>query len=354
MEKIRVNLGEKSYTIEIAENLLASAGGRIKTLVPKAEKIAVISDSNVAPLYGDTVLQSLAQAGLCGSLIVIPAGEQSKNMSMLTQVLEEMADKGLTRSDALVTLGGGVVGDLGGFAAASYMRGIPFVQIPTSLLAQIDSSVGGKVAVDLKAGKNLAGAFYQPKGVLIDPLLLKTLPVRYLHDGLAEAIKYGCIQDSVLFVKIAGLADDKELLAESEKIIAACCRIKAGIVEQDEFDTGLRMLLNFGHTLGHAIEQYYGYSSFTHGEGVAIGMYQLTKRCEAMGLTKAGCAEKIKAVLEKYALPWQTQVPKQELLATMGKDKKKNGKEITLIILDEIGSAKLHKINWRQMPEFVE
>lgn len=353
MKTIRVNLGEKSYNIEICAGSLALTGGKIKQLLPKATKAVVISDSNVAELYSEVLLSSLKQEGLEAFLIVIPAGEGSKNMTVLAQVLEEIAGYGLTRSDVLITLGGGVVGDLGGFAASCYMRGIAFVQIPTSLLAQIDSSVGGKVAVDLQAGKNLAGAFYQPKAVFIDPLLLQTLPVRYLHDGLAEAIKYGCIMDSGLFELIAGLSSDAELLANIEEIIARCCAIKAEIVEQDEFDTGLRMLLNFGHTLGHAIEQYYGYSSYTHGEGVAIGMYHITSRTEKLGLTTSGTAEKIKQVLEKYQLPVQADAPREQLLATMAKDKKKNGQEITVIILEKMGSGKLHKIHWQQVPEIL-
>lgn len=253
----------------------------------------------------------------------------------------------------MLTLGGGVVGDLGGFAAASFMRGIAFVQIPTSLLAQIDSSVGGKVAVDLKAGKNLAGAFYQPKAVFIDTDLLATLSTRFLHDGLAEAIKYGCIKDAALFEKIAGYADDAELLADIDSVVATCCAIKARIVEQDEFDTGLRMLLNFGHTLGHAVEQHFGYSCFTHGEGVAIGMYQLTKRTEELGMTAKGSAERIKSVLEKYNLPLTAGVEKAQLLDTMARDKKKNGNSITLIILQQIGEGVLQKVDWQQVPRYL-
>lgn len=354
MEKIRVNLGEKSYTIDIAPGILSAAGEKIRSLLPRARKLAVVSDSNVAPLYADALLDSLHKAGFEGILITIAAGEGSKNMQVLAQVLEQLAGAGLTRSDALVTLGGGVTGDLGGFAAACYMRGIAFVQIPTSLLAQIDSSVGGKVAVDLEAGKNLAGAFYQPRAVLIDPLLFKTLPVRYLHDGLAEAVKYGCIMDQQLFEQLASCNNDEELLAGIAGIIARCCRIKADIVEQDEFDTGLRMLLNFGHTLGHAVEQYYGYSKFTHGEGVAVGMYQLTKRSEALGLTEAGTAEKISAVLHKYGLPTEVDAPGEQLLEVMARDKKKSGEYITLIILEKTGKGRLHRINWQQLPEFME
>ena len=353
MEKIHVDLGAHAYDIEIEAGLLPTVGGKVAALLPKARKAAIVSDTNVAPLYAAQLQASLEAAGLAVVQVVIEAGEQSKNMTVLSQVLEQLATAGLTRTDVLLTLGGGVVGDLGGFAAASYMRGIAFVQVPTSLLAQIDSSVGGKVAVDLAAGKNLAGAFYQPKAVFIDTNLLRTLSTRFLHDGLAEAIKYGCIKDAALFDKIAGFADDAELLANIDSVVATCCAIKARIVEEDEFDTGLRMLLNFGHTLGHAVEQHFGYSGVTHGEGVAIGMYQLTARTEAMGLTAAGTAARIKAVLEKYNLPLAAGVEKKELLSTMARDKKKNGSSITIIILKALGEGVLQKLDWQQVPEYL-
>ena len=354
MEKIHVDLGKHAYDIEIGAGLLPTVGAKVAALVPKAQRAVIVSDSNVAPLYGETLQRSLNEAGLPATIVTIEAGEQSKNMQVLSQVLEQIAESGLTRSDVLVTLGGGVVGDLGGFAAASFMRGIAFVQVPTSLLSQIDSSVGGKVAVDLKAGKNLAGAFYQPKGVFIDTNLLSTLPVRFLRDGLAEAIKYGCIQDANLFEKIAGYADDSELLADIDSVVATCCAIKARIVEEDEFDTGLRGILNFGHTLGHAVEQHYAYGEYTHGEGVAIGMYQITKRTEEMGMTPAGTAEKIAEVLKKYNLPIEAGVEKSLLIDTMAKDKKKSGNTITLIVLDELGNGRLHKINWQEVPNYLE
>ena len=353
MRTIHVDLGAHAYNIVIAAGLLPSVGTQVAQLLPKARKAAIISDSNVAPLYADKLRESLEAAGFSVLTVVITAGEQSKNIGVLSNVLEQLARGGMTRSDVVLTLGGGVVGDLGGFAAASFMRGVAFVQIPTSLLAQIDSSVGGKVAVDLQAGKNLAGAFYQPKAVFIDTDLLRTLPTRFLHDGLAEAIKYGCIKDAGLFEKIAGFADDAELLANIDEIVAACCVIKARIVEQDEFDTGLRMLLNFGHTIGHAVEQHFGYGGFTHGEGVAIGMYQLTQRTEKIGLTAVGAAERIKNVLEKYQLPLEAGVAKSELIATMARDKKKSGNSITLIILKKIGQGKLLKLDWQQVPEYL-
>ena len=353
MEKIHVDLGKHAYDIEIGAGLLPTIGAKVAALVPKASKAVIVSDTNVDPLYGEALQKSLTEAGLPATIVTIEAGEQSKNMQVLSNVLEQIAESGLTRSDVLVTLGGGVVGDLGGFAAASFMRGIAFVQVPTSLLAQIDSSVGGKVAVDLKAGKNLAGAFYQPKGVFIDTDLLATLPTRFLHDGLAEAIKYGCIQDEALFDKIANYENDAELLADIGSVVATCCAIKARIVEQDEFDTGLRGILNFGHTLGHAVEQHYSYGEYTHGEGVAIGMYQITKRTEELGMTPVGTAEKIANVLKKYNLPIEAGVEKALLLDTMAKDKKKSGNSITLIVLDKMGDGRLHKINWQEVPNYL-
>ena len=353
MQTIHVDLGKHAYDIEIAAGLLPEVGVKVAKLLPKARKAAIISDTNVAPLYADKLQKSLEAAGFGVVQVIIEAGEQSKNMQVLSDVLEQLASAGLTRSDVVLTLGGGVVGDLGGFAAASFMRGVAFVQIPTSLLAQIDSSVGGKVAVDLKAGKNLAGAFYQPKAVFIDTDLLATLSTRFLHDGLAEAIKYGCIKDAALFEKIAGYENDAELLADIGSVVATCCAIKARIVEQDEFDTGLRMLLNFGHTLGHAVEQHFGYSHFTHGEGVAIGMYQLTQRTEELGLTAAGTAERIQRILAKYNLPCDAGVEKAQLLDTMARDKKKNGNSITLIVLKQIGEGVLQKTAWQDVPKYL-
>ena len=348
MEKIHVALGEHAYDIEIETGLLDKIGARVAALLPRAQRAVIVSDSHVAPLYGERLQQSLRAAGLPAELLIFPAGEQSKNLQVLGDVLEGMAALGITRSDVLLTLGGGVVGDLGGFAAASYMRGIAFVQVPTSLLAQIDSSVGGKVAVDLKAGKNLAGAFYQPRAVFIDPEVLATLPMHFLHDGLGEAIKYGAILDRKLFDRLAGFADEQDLLAHIDGIVATCCSLKARIVEQDEFDTGLRGLLNFGHTLGHAIEQYYGFSRFTHGEAVGIGMYQLTQRTEALGLTQPGTAAAIKRALAKYQLPIEPGVDKQLLLEAMKRDKKKSGNNITIIVVTELGKAVLKKLDWQE------
>lgn len=352
MRTITVALGEKTYNIEIAAGLLDQIGAKARVL-SQAVKAAIISDSNVDPLYGERLERSLAASGFEVTRIVFAAGEQSKNLTVLGQVYDELARAGLTRSDLILTLGGGVPGDLGGFAAATFLRGIDFIQVPTSLLAQIDSSVGGKVAIDLPSGKNLAGSFYQPKAVFIDPDLLKTLPLRFLHDGLAEAIKYGCIRDAGLFAQIAAVKSDQELLEQADSIIETCCNIKARIVEKDEFDTGERMLLNFGHTIGHAIEKCCGFTTYTHGEGVGIGMGQMTRQTEKLGLTAAGTAEELSRVLKKFALPVTAVFDAREILQAMALDKKKSGKKITLVVIEKIGAGRLHKIDWQEIPAYI-
>ena len=346
------------FTLESAplddgqKELLDQIGAKARVL-SQAVKAAIISDSNVDPLYGERLERSLAASGFEVTRIVFAAGEQSKNLTVLGQVYDELARAGLTRSDLILTLGGGVPGDLGGFAAATFLRGIDFIQVPTSLLAQIDSSVGGKVAIDLPSGKNLAGSFYQPKAVFIDPDLLKTLPLRFLHDGLAEAIKYGCIRDAGLFAQIAAVKSDQELLEQADSIIETCCNIKARIVEKDEFDTGERMLLNFGHTIGHAIEKCCGFTTYTHGEGVGIGMVQMTRQTEKLGLTAAGTAEELSRVLKKFALPVTAVFDAQEILQAMALDKKKSGKKINLVIIEKIGVGRLHKIDWQDIPAYI-
>ena len=219
----------------------------------------------------------------------------------------------LTRSDLVIALGGGVIGDLAGFAAASYLRGVKLIQIPTSLLAQVDSSVGGKVAVDLPQGKNLVGAFYHPKMVLIDPDVLDTLPQHFINDGMGEVIKYGCIKDAELFNSLCSHSSFEDLKADLTDVITRCVDIKREVVEADQFDKGERMLLNFGHTLAHTIEQHYNYERESHGEAVGIGMYQITKIAEEKGLTAPRCAEKIKKALDIYGLPSQCGLPLSDL-----------------------------------------
>ena len=353
MRNVHVDLGSKSYDIEIERGLLPRLGEKIKTLLPKAEKAAVITDSNVGPLYASFLKKSLEKEGIAVTVLTFKAGEESKNLQTLGILYDGLAEAGLTRSDAVIALGGGVTGDMGGLAAATFLRGVAFIQIPASLLATVDSSVGGKVAVDLPSGKNLVGAFYQPKAVYIDPELLKTLPVRYLHDGLAEVIKYGCIRDRDLFVTLEKIHNDAELLEHVDEIIETCCNIKARIVEQDEFDTGERMLLNFGHTLGHAVEKTFHFDRYSHGEGVGIGMVLLTRQSEKLGLTECGTADRLAALLQKFQLPVNVQMQQDEFLRAIVLDKKKRGSSLTLILLRKIGESFLQKIEFEELKRYL-
>ena len=333
MRNVHVELGSKSYDIVIDRGLLPHVGSRIKTLLPKAEKVAVITDSNVGPLYASLLQESLENAGFSVAMLTFTAGEASKNLQTLGTLYDGLATAGLTRSDALI---------------AFFLRGISFIQIPTSLLATVDSSVGGKVAVDLSGGKNLVGAFYQPKAVFIDPDLLKTLPVRYLHDGLAEVIKYGCIMDKELFMMLEKIQSDEELLTHVDEIIEICCNIKARIVEHDEFDTGERMLLNFGHTLGHAVEKTFHFDKFSHGEGVGIGMVLLTRQSEKIGLTEQGTADRIAGLLQKFHLPIAVDMRQEDFLQAIALDKKKRGSHLTLILLKKIGDSFLQNVAFHE------
>lgn len=353
MRKVQVALGEKSYDILIEKGLLSQAGQKLRELLPEAGKAAVITDSHVGALYGKRLCETLEQSGFSATMLTFPAGEENKNLATLEVLYDGLAAAGLTRSDAVIALGGGVTGDMGGLVAATYLRGVDFIQIPTSLLAAVDSSVGGKVAVDLPRGKNLVGAFYQPRAVYIDPSLLETLPGRYLHDGLAEVIKYGCIRDRSLFEFLQRLADDRELLAHMDEIIETCCAIKAQIVEKDEFDTGERMLLNFGHTLGHAVEKVFHYKTYSHGEGVGIGMVLLTRQAEKLGLTETGTAGQIAALLRQYGLPADVEINRQDWLDTIMLDKKKRGSRLTFVLVKRIGEGFLQTVPFADVPRYL-
>ena len=346
--KLTVNLGQNSYPIYIENNILKSAGSYISQVF-SGKRIMVISDDNVFPLYGQTLLDSLSDYE-CHSL-VLPHGEPTKSFHSLPGIYTSMLSAKLTRSDLVIALGGGVIGDLAGFAASTYLRGIKLVQIPTSLLAQVDSSVGGKVAVDLPQGKNLAGAFFHAKMVLIDPSVLNTLPSHFISDGMGEVIKYGCIKDAGLFDMLCSCTSFEDLKPELSDVIARCVNIKRIIVEADQFDTGERMLLNFGHTLAHTIEQYYHYERESHGEAVGIGMYQLTKLSEEKGLTAPGCAEKTKKALEIYGLPLSCGLPVSALREAMTLDKKNLNGSLNLVLLKEIGESYVYPTNIQFFPE---
>jgi len=273
---------------------------------------------------------------------------------VLEDVYNELLDFEITRSDLILTFGGGVVGDLGGFAASTLLRGIKFVQIPTSLLAQIDSSVGGKVAINLEKGKNLVGSFYHPKAVYIDPNLLETLDKRFFYDGMAEVIKYGCIRDKELFEKLLEYDTKDELMNNIEEIIYSCLSIKKEIVERDEKDTAERMLLNFGHTFGHVIEKYFNYEKYTHGEAVAMGMYHITKKSEDMGLTEKGTSELIERILSKYNLQHNmVDMNKDKMIEIIGLDKKNEESSINMIFLKKIGHSFIKKINKEEIEKYL-
>ncbi len=334
--KLTVNLKENSYPIYIENGILTKSGEYISQIF-KGQKIMIVSDDNVFPLYGQQVIDSLRDYEC--HFLVLPHGEPTKSFQSLPKIYTAMLDAKLTRSDLVIALGGGVIGDLAGFAAASYLRGIKLVQIPTSLLAQVDSSVGGKVAVDLPQGKNLVGAFYQPKMVLIDPDVLNTLPEHFIKDGMGEVIKYGCIKDAGLFDRLCAHSSFENLKPELSEIIARCVDIKRIVVEADQFDTGERMLLNFGHTLAHTIEQYYNYERESHGEAVGIGMYQITRMSEEKGLTISDCSDQIKKALDIYGLPSSCGLPVADLTKAITLDKKNLNGNLNVILLKEIGDS---------------
>ena len=321
-----------TYEVRIGRGLLADAGKEIRA-VCGGSAACVVTDDRVAPLYADGVERSLAAAGYRVERFTIPNGEASKTPENVLGLIRFLAQKGLTRSDAVVALGGGVVGDLAGFAAATYRRGLGFVQLPTTLLAAVDSSVGGKTAVDLPEGKNLWGAFYQPKLVLCDCDTLATLDPAVLRDGCAEVVKYGVIRDAALFERLQDPA-----AASSEEVIERCVSIKRDLVELDERDEGPRKLLNLGHTVGHAVELLSGYT-VTHGSAVAIGMAIIARMAAKRGLLDAVGAERIAALLHAYGLPTKTDYPAAALVKAMAGDKKRSGSRVDLIVPRRIGEC---------------
>lgn len=346
MKKVEVKTG-RPYDILIEHGILDNAGEHIRPLT-KAIRAVIISDTNVSPIYSDRVKDSLEKSGFETSVFVFEAGESSKRLSTIEKMYTHLFENNITRTDIIVALGGGVTGDMAGFAAATYLRGIDFVQIPTSLLAQVDSSVGGKTAVDLPAGKNLVGAFWQPVLVLIDPDTLHTLPGKFFKDGLGEVVKYGCIRSASLFERLEN-ENAKDFI---DDIIFECVSIKRDVVEHDERDTGERAILNFGHTLGHALEKLNGYTNLTHGEAVAAGSAIITRISERHGLTAQGTAQRLENLLKKYDLPVTSEFPLAEIVNATRGDKKSTGKSIKFVFLKEIGECFVQKINAADFGEF--
>lgn len=338
----------KEYEVRIDSGILSNAAAHISKILPSC-KIAIISDSNVWPLYGEALTANLRDAGYSVLHYVIPAGESSKNGLQYLQLLEFLAENALTRSDGVVALGGGVVGDLTGFVAATYLRGITYIQIPTSLLAMVDSSVGGKTAIDLAAGKNLAGAFCQPCLVLCDMDTLNTLPADVFTDGCAEVIKYGILYDEALFSHLMhhGKAFDRTA------VITRCVSLKRDVVCSDEFDNGMRMKLNLGHTLGHAIESCSQFQ-ISHGKAVAAGMALITKAAAANHMCEEALYHKIVRILKAFDLPFTTNYTASELLAHALSDKKRAGSTLNLILPHQIGNCEIMAFLVTKLQKFIE
>lgn len=347
MQKITVK-GNDGYDILIGSNLIEKTGGLVRT-VSRATRVIVISDSNVFPIYGETVLASLRNQGFEVSSFVFPAGEKSKKVDTVLSMTKAMSEAELTRADLAVALGGGVTGDMVGFASSIYLRGINFVQIPTSLLSQVDSSVGGKTGCDTEFGKNLLGAFHNPSLVIIDTDTLSTLPEHFMRDGMGEVIKYGSIKSESLFEKLMSCDDFGHIMAE---VIYECVDIKREVVENDFTEKGERMLLNFGHTLAHAVEKHYNYEGLSHGEAVGIGMYAITLAAEKEGMTEKGSAERIKAALLKYGLPVSCDVKAAELCSLMTRDKKRRGNSLNLVLLHSIGDSYVARVENDRLADF--
>ncbi len=341
MRIVKVPLGNRSYDIQIGSSLISRLGAECARL-KLGRRCAIVTDRNVAPLYGQAIIKSLRAAGFEATLITVPAGETAKSLKTVEFCYDRLAAMRLERKSFVVALGGGVVGDLAGFVAASYLRGIAFIQVPTTLLAQVDSSVGGKVGVNLKAGKNLVGAFYQPKLVLCDLDTMTTLPSREYRAGLAEVIKYGIIYDAPFFKMLerklpAILRRDSKILAS---IVARCCEIKAEVVGQDETEGGLRAILNFGHTIGHALEAISHYGKYLHGEAISIGQVAAAELSgRVIGMPSAD-SKRVAQLFKNAGLPTTVTlnaIQKRKLAAAMQLDKKVSAGEIKFVLARKIG-----------------
>ena len=341
LRTVEVELDERSYPVQIGAGTLGSVGPEIKRRTG-ASRAIVITVPEVGRRYAGRVMRSLRGAGLRASRIDVPDGDASKNLRQVGRLYDALLERGADRSAALVALGGGMVGDLTGFTAATFLRGIPFVQLPTSLLAMVDASVGGKTGVNLPQGKNLVGAFHQPRLVAIDVETLRSLPARERAAGFAEIIKKAAIRDAALFRTLEQQADALQALEREAlvSVIERAVRIKAEIVRRDEREAGLRMLLNFGHTLGHAIEALLRYRRLLHGEAVAIGMVYAAERSEALGHAPAGTAERLRMLCERFGLPTALPAfPRSAYLAALRVDKKRKDAHVRFVVLRGIGRA---------------
>ena len=344
MKTVQIN-ASTPYDVVIGGGLLAELGSRTAAVV-KGRKAMVVSDDTVFALYGETAVKSLENAGFEAKTFVFPHGEQSKNGEVFMQLVCALAEAGLTRTDVVIALGGGVTGDLTGFAAACYLRGMACVQVPTSLLAMVDSSVGGKTAIDLPQGKNLCGAFHQPKLVVCDPDLLNTLPKDILTDGMAEVIKYAVLGQKGLFDTL------KQGNFDWTDVIESCVRAKAKFVEEDEFDNGSRQFLNLGHTLGHGMELGSDYT-LSHGRAVAIGMGMMARTACKKGMLTAENRNEIENLLKQYGLPTETAQSAESICKAALGDKKRRGNTITLVVPVAKDKCKLHPIAIEELNDWI-
>ena len=346
MDIVEVKLGERSYPIFIGNDLLKDVGKKVRKYVDSKQAV-IVTNVTVAPLYLHTVQQSLEESGIQTNIIELPDGEEYKSLKWAGKIFDKLISFGMDRYSPLIALGGGVIGDITGFVAATYLRGVPFIQVPTTLLAQVDSSVGGKTAVNHRKGKNLIGAFYQPKFVCIDIDTLKTLEERELRSGLAEVIKYGVIKDAELF-KFLEENVEKVLTLDSDvliHIILRSCAIKAEIVQEDETESGLRAILNFGHTFGHALESVTEYREYKHGEAVAIGMVVASKIANLMDICNSEVVERVRAIVIKSGLPWELPDYKyKHYLRAIRIDKKVVGDSLNFILTSRIGSVMIKEV----------
>ena len=336
----------REYDVHIGSGLLDELGARAAQVL-RGRNAVIVTDSNVAPLYLDRALASMRAAGFNAEGYVIPAGEASKCGTTYLNLVNDLAERRLTRADGLIALGGGVVGDLTGFAAATYLRGVGLIQVPTTLLACVDSSVGGKTAIDLPAGKNLCGAFYQPWLVLCDPETIQSLPDSVLSDGCAEVIKYGMLGDGDLLRRLQAV----HIRDQMEAVIARCVEMKRDVVEGDEFDTGRRQLLNLGHTFAHSIEKLSDYT-IPHGSAVAVGMQIITRAALKKDLCPQECLDALQALLKKYNLPLETTYSPEQLAEVALSDKKRKGDTLTLVVPCAFGESTLKPVPVNELADW--
>jgi 3-dehydroquinate synthase len=344
MTRLHVAAPSREYDIAVGENAVNTLPAEAERL-KLARRAAVVTDENVWRLHGEKLRAALDGAEMELLPVVLPPGEGSKTLQTAERLYHAFAEFSLKRNETVIAFGGGVVGDLAGFAAATYMRGTPFVQIPTTVVAQIDSSVGGKTGVNLGEGKNLVGCFYQPELVLADTALLATLPKREIDAGMAEAVKYAALGERGLFP----ILSRKGELSDFEELVRLCCRAKAKLVEADECDTGARRALNFGHTFGHAIEKYYNYGKFNHGEAVARGIAIALDVGVALGVTPEKTRGEALALMEARGLDTALEIPRRELIPLTASDKKNENGAVTLILLKGVGEPVVYKTNEEEL-----